>query len=310
MLIIATIITLSLIMCLCPVVWVLDARQQRINRQLAIAMPASPTTTNAPSLRRQQSHSRWRSVHRLLKYDSEAVYDIAPPYVVCAGIIAALADLYVGSFAGLSLVYTALGAVITAVLTVRGLFGWQQHRFRNRLFRQLPDVVEMVTSTVRAGLPIVEAFQVIAREMSQPTAGQFALVCDEVSFGSPPEQAMENVYQRTKVAEYGMFAVTLAVQLKAGGSLAETLQTLGNTVRQRVALAARAKALAGEVIFSARALSLSPFVVGGLLYLISPQSVDKLFTDPTGRLLLAYSGTSVLMGVLTIRWMIKKETSI
>ena len=52
-----------------------------------------------------------------------------------------------------------------------------------------------------------------------------------------------------------MFAVTLAVQMKSGGSLAETLQTLGDTVRQRVALAARAKALAGEVIFSSRALS-------------------------------------------------------
>ena len=72
---------------------------------------------------------------------------------------------------------------------------------------------------VRAGLPIVEAFRVIAREMPLPTAGQFTLVCDEVSFGSAPEQAMENVYRRTNVAEYGMFAVTLAVQLKAGGSL-------------------------------------------------------------------------------------------
>ena len=63
-----------------------------------------------------------------------------------------------------------------------------------------------------------------------------------------------------------MFAVTLAVQMKSGGSLAETLQTLGDTVRQRVALAARAKALAGEVIFSSRALSCAPVIVGGLLY--------------------------------------------
>ena len=214
------------------------------------------------------------------------------------------------SFAGLSLTYIVPGAVLSAALVVRGLFGWQQHRFRNRLFRQLPDVVEMVTSTVRAGLPIVEAFGVITREMPEPTARQFALVCDEVSFGSPPEQAMENVYRRTNVTEYGMFAVTLAVQLKAGGSLAETLQTLGNTVRQRVALAARAKAMAGEVIFSARALSLSPFIVGGLLYLISPNSIDMLFINPTGRLLLAYAGTSILTGVLVIRWMIKRETSI
>ena len=80
---------------------------------------------------------------------------------------------------------------------------------------------------------------------------------------------MEDVYRRTQVAEYGFFAVTLGVQTKSGGGLAETLQTLADTVRQRVGMAARAKALAGEVIFSARALSFAPFIVGGVLYSIS-----------------------------------------
>ena len=61
--------------------------------------------------------------------------------------------------------------------------------------------------------------------------------------------------------------MTLGVQMKSGGGLAETLQTLGDTVRQRVALAARAKALAAEVIFSSRALSFAPFIVGGLTLL-------------------------------------------
>src|SRR4051794_24361946 len=104
--------------------------------------------------------------------------------------------------------------------------------------------------------------------------------------------------------------MTLAVQLKSGGSLAETLQTLGDTVSQRVALAARAKALAGEVIFSSRALSCAPIIVGGLLYWISPQAVDLLFYDPTGRTLLTYAVASVLIGALVIRWMIRRETTI
>jgi len=88
------------------------------------------------------------------------------------------------------------------------------------------------------------------------------------------------------------------------------LQTLGDTVSQRVALAARAKALAGEVIFSSRALSVSPVIIGGLLYLISPQSVDLLFTDPTGNKLLAYAVGSVIIGSLVIRWMVKRGTEL
>ena len=121
---------------------------------------------------------------------------------------------------------------------------------------------------------------------------------------------MEGVYQRTQVAEYGFFAVTLAVQMKSGGGLTETLQTLGDTVRQRVVLAARAKALAAEVIFSSRALSVAPFFAAGLLYSVNPQLVDLLFTDPTGRRLLAYAFFSVLMGILVIRWMIRRGTAL
>ena len=197
-----------------------------------------------------------------------------------------------------------------AVMVVRGLFGWQRRRLANQLFRQLPDTIELVISTVRSGLPVQEAFRTISREMPQPTAGQFAIVCSELSLGRPPEEAIEAVYRRTQVAEYGIFAVTLAVQMKSGGSLSETLQTLGDTVRQRVALAARAKALAGEVIFSSRALSCAPLVVGGILYTISPQSVDQLFYDPTGNMLLAYAIASVLVGHLVIRWMIRRETAL
>jgi tight adherence protein B len=201
-------------------------------------------------------------------------------------------------------------AAIAALVVVRGLFGWQQRRFAVQLFRQLPDAIQLVTGTVRSGLPVHEAFRTIAREMPQPTAGQFTIVCSEMNLGRAPEEAVEAVYQRSQVAEYAMFAVTLAVQLKSGGSLAETLQTLGDTVSQRVALAARAKALAGEVIFSSRALAISPVIAGGVLYTANPQNVDLLFSDPTGNKLLAYAVASVLVGHLVISWMVRRETEL
>jgi tight adherence protein B len=230
--------------------------------------------------------------------------------VLLAGIIAAAAIFYANSLLGFSIFYVSLAAVIVAVMVVRGLFGWQRRRIANQLFRQLPDTIELVTSTVRSGLPVHEAFRTISREMPQPTAGQFAIVCSELGLGRPPEEAVEDVYRRTQVAEYGMFAVTLGVQMKSGGRLTETLETLGDTVRQRVALAARAKALAGEVIFSSRALSCAPVIVGGLLYFINPETVDLLFYDPTGRTLLAYAGASVVMGTLVINWMIRRDTAL
>src|SRR6266481_1160271 len=304
-----TIIVLVLVICAATMSLWLDGRERRFDGQLAIALPTSHSAS-MPSIRRLETASRWQLLHRLANYRATIAYVWHPAYVLLAGVIAAAAIFYANSLLNFPILYVSLAAAIVAIMVVRGLFGWQQHRLANQLFRQLPDTIELVTSTVRSGLPVNEAFRTIAREMPQPTAGQFAIVCSELSLGRPPEEAVEAVYLRTRVAEYGMFAVTLAVQLKSGGSLAETLQTLGDTVRQRVALAARAKALAGEVIFSSRALTISPLVGGGVLYAANPQTVDLLFYDPTGRTLLAYAVASVIIGSLVIRWMIRRETVI
>jgi tight adherence protein B len=303
------VIVLVLLICAaCMSLW-LDARERRMDRQLAKALPTSHPAS-LPSIRRLETGSRWLLLHRLVNYNAEIPYDYHAAYVLVAGVIAAAAIFYANSLLGFSDLTGSIAAAIVVIIVVRGLFGWQQRRFANQLLRQLPDTIQLVTSTVRSGLPVNEAFRTISREMPQPTAGQFAIVCSELSLGRPPDEAVEGVYRRTQVAEYGMFAVTLAVQLKSGGSLAETLQTLGDTVSQRVALAARAKALAGEVIFSSRALTAAPLIVGGILYFINPQSVDLLLYDPTGNKLLAYAAASVIVGHLVIRWMIQRETAL
>ncbi|QOZ52209.1 type II secretion system F family protein [Bradyrhizobium sp. CCBAU 53338] len=300
---------LMLLLCATAVSLWLDGRQRRMERQLTTALPSS-LAASLPSIRRLENGTRSQFLHRLANYRPGIVYACHPAYVLLAGVVAASAILYANRLFAFSSLYVSIAAAIGALVVVRGLFGWQQRSFANRLFRQLPDAIQLVTSTVRAGLPVNEAFRAIAREMPQPTAGQFAVVCSELSVGRPPEEAVEAVYRRTQVAEYAMFAVTLAVQLKSGGSLAETLQILGETVSQRVALAARAKALAGEVIFSSRALSMAPLLVGGLLYMINPQSIDLLFYDPVGNTLLAYAVGSVLVGHFVIRWMIRRETAL
>jgi tight adherence protein B len=300
---------LVLLMCAAGIALWIDAGERRMGRHLEIALPVSHSA-DLPSIRRLEAASRWHLLHRLFGYRREIVYAWHPAYVLLVSVLAGAAVVYANRLVHASTVYVSIAAIVVAVLAARSFFKWQQHRFANQLFRQLPDTIQFVTSTVRSGLPVNEAFRAIARDMPQPTAGQFAIVCSELSMGRSPEEAIEAVYRRTQVAEYAMLAVTLAVQLKSGGSLAETLQTLGETVRQRVALAARAKALAGEVIFSSRALSCAPLIVGGLLYMTNPSSIDLLFSDPVGNKLLVYAIVSVLMGYFTIRWMVRRETSL
>lgn len=302
-------IVLALLVCAVAVVLWLEARQRRLNRQLRNILPEIQAA-DLRSIRRSEKGSRGQSLARLVNYRAETPYALHPVYVVLAGVIAAAAVFYANGLFGYPVLPVCIVATIAAITVMRGLFGWQQRRFADQLFRQLPDTIQLVTSTVRSGLPVNEAFRTIARDMPQPTAGQFAIVCSELNLGRPAEEAIEAVHQRTQVAEYAIFAVTLAVQLKSGGNLSETLQTLGDTVNQRVALAARAKALAGEVIFSSRALSFAPLIVGGVMYWLSPEMIELLFTDPTGKRLLAYAAVSVVTGHFVIRWMVRKETAL
>src|SRR5262249_20623912 len=132
------IIVLLLLLCAAAMTLLLDARQRRIDRQLAIALTTSQSAS-LPSIRRLQAESGWMFVHRLANYRAGIAYDLRPAYVLLAGVIAASAIFYANSLLGFSTVYVSLAAAIVAIMVVRGLFGWQQRRLANQLFRQLPD---------------------------------------------------------------------------------------------------------------------------------------------------------------------------
>src|SRR5215471_11589015 len=155
-------IVLLLVICAAGMTLLFDARQRRIDRQLAIALPTSHSAS-LPSIRRLQVESRWLFLHRLTNYKPGIAYGLRPEFVLLAGVIAAAAIFCASSLLGFSILYVSLAAVIVAVMVMRGLFGWQQRRLANQLFRQLPDTIQLVTSTVRSGLPVHEAFRTISR---------------------------------------------------------------------------------------------------------------------------------------------------
>src|SRR6516165_6881969 len=121
------IIVLLLLLCAAAMSLWLDARQRRIDRQLAIALPASDLGS-LTSIRRLQAESRWFFLHRLGNYRAEIAYDWHPAYVLLAGVIAAVAIFYANTLLEFSTLYVSLTAVIVAIMVVRGLFGWQQRR--------------------------------------------------------------------------------------------------------------------------------------------------------------------------------------
>ena len=306
-----------LIIAFCGSAFVLraDARRPRLNRQLEVATldlrDRSARQEQRRTIRRKTVTDERLSnlTYALLRYEPDASLAWPASRTFLLGVGAAFAIFLLDRIT-LPL-WLALATVpVTALLVIRFLFGWQRERYADRLLRQLPDTVQLVVGTVRAGMPVAEAFRILAREMQEPTRSEFVRAADELALGSSADEVLLNIYRRTRVSEYAMFSVTLSVQAKSGGRLAETIQILGDTIRERIAIAGRANALIGEVKFSAKVMGASPFVMGALLSLMHPGFLTPLFEDPRGRTVLACGATAWLLGILTMRWMIKKGTAV
>ncbi len=242
--------------------------------------------------------------------DLPAAQKIAPYWVFSLGLVvlvggAMLADRYLG----VSLVVAAVMGLVVSLLVQRVVFGMQMSSYQAALQSQLPDAIEMVVSAIRAGLPVGDAFRAVSLESPSPTKDEFVRVVNEMAVGAAADKALLSVYSRTKLTEYAIFAVTINVQTRSGGRLVESVQRLAETVRGRLAMMTRAKALAGEARVSAIILGSLPFVAGAALSAIRPGYLDPLFNDPRGTKMLGFATVALVLGILLMRRMIRKATA-
>jgi tight adherence protein B len=226
------------------------------------------------------------------------------PAVVMAGLATALvaywrARTVVGPFGAAPL------GLVSGGFVVRLIFRWQHRRYADALFAQIPDSLGLIIRAIRAGLPMGEALRSVSREMSSPTKEEFARIVGEIAIGRPIDQAIWRVYDRSGVTEYAFLSTTLGLQSQTGGSLAETLDNLGDLVRKRVTMAQRASALAAEAKASAIILVALPFICVGVMTVIRPGHLSTFFTDPAGFRMMTVGLTLMGLGILTIRWLIR-----
>lgn len=247
---------------------------------------------------------------RFLKFapDSPEANIIPPRVVVLLGFLVGIAAIW--TMVQLLGLLEGIGAgALIGLLTIRFIFGWEHRRYTQALLKQLPDMIEMLVSGSRAGLPVSESLRNVAREMQAPTKQAIADVVSDVGIGRSVDEAFLRIYERTRISEYAIVAVAIGVQTQTGGALAESLQNVAEIVRTRLTIAARASALASEAKASAVILVALPFVAGGALAIVRPGYLDLLFEDPRGVKVIAYAVASLVAGILTMRWMIQNAVS-
>jgi tight adherence protein B len=234
-------------------------------------------------------------------------------------LIQAQMPISVGSFVMLSSVLAAMGVAV-AMLWRRGfdpllaaLFGlamasaptiyiFTKVRRRAKKFNsQLPDALDLLSSSVRAGQGLNSAIQNVADEMPDPVADEFKILADEMTFGVSFDVSLRHLITRVDTPDVRFLCTALIIQKETGGNLSEVLDGLQKTIRERFRILGQVKTLTAQGKLSGLIVGLLPLALCAFLYSANPDYMGQLFHEKTGNYLIAVALALQAGGVLIIR---------
>ncbi len=169
---------------------------------------------------------------------------------------------------------------------------------RGRLFNLLfPEAIDLIVRALRAGLPVQEAIGTVSRDIKDPVGGIFRRAQQEMQLGVPIDTALWRVAKTVQTDEFNFLIIALSIQRETGGNLAETLANLSALLRARQQLRLKIRAFTSEARTTMLIMAGMPFVVGGVLFLVSPSYITPLVTTSTGQMVAAAAGFSMALGI-------------
>lgn len=170
-----------------------------------------------------------------------------------------------------------------------------------RFSEEFPNAIDIIVRGVRSGLPLVDGLKTIAAEAEDPIREEFALVIRDQTLGVPLDEAVQRLADRVPLSETAFFAIVIGIQSRTGGNLSEALSNLSKVVRGRKQIAAKIKAMSAEAKASALIIGMMPPAVAGILWLVSPDYINLLFTTAMGKAVLAGAALWMGFGSLVMR---------
>jgi tight adherence protein B len=177
----------------------------------------------------------------------------------------------------------------------------------NTLTQQLPEALQIVSSGLRAGYSFPQAMSVVSREMGLPIGEEFARVIWENRMGKPLEEVLQNLKERTDSDDLNLFITALLIQKQVGGNLAEILDNISHTVRERVRIKGEIKTLTAQGRLSAVIIILLPIAVAGFLMVMNPEYMLTLVQDTLGIIMLVLAIIMQFLGIIIIQKIINIE---
>lgn len=191
--------------------------------------------------------------------------------------------------------------LLAGILLGMALLGLRIRRRRKKFTNQLGDMLTMVANALRAGFSFMQAFELIAREMDAPMGREVQLVVNEVNLGNTLESALDNMQRRVASPDFELVVTAVLIQRQVGGDLASILDTISETIAERVRMRREVMTLTAQGRLSGIVLAILPFAMAGILTFIKPDYLKPLLEDEVGRIIIGIAIVSELIGIFFIK---------
>jgi tight adherence protein B len=236
--------------------------------------------------------------------------------------------IWAGSTLGVPVLMVIFGFFLPALhsplaLLIGGLIGFLLPRFwlnrrkggrLNAFNKQLPDTITLIANALRAGSSFLQAIELVVRESRPPISTEFSRVIREVNLGLPFDQALENMVRRVRSDDLELMATAISIQHQVGGNLAEILDSISYTIRERIRIKGEIRTLTAQQRLSGYVVGFLPIALAGFLFVAAPGFMDPMFAKPpeilglpAGVIILLFGGVMMFIGFMLIRKIVDIE---
>jgi tight adherence protein B len=274
-------------------------RPQGVSRQ---ALPLRRGPSSIPALRDRLTNSAWAQGASLdlaraginLRVGEYLLLRLLLAVVLFVVPLVAVRMALGGFIAGVVL---AVVGYVTPALYVH----LRQRRRRAAIEGQLAEGLTHIANAMRAGFALLQAIDSAARRLRPPFTQELARLVTDVNMGRTLEDALVELGERVGSYDLDMVITAILIQRRTGGNLAEVLDNVAETMRERDRVRGEIRVLTAQQRFAGWVLSMWPVVLAGIFFLMNPDLMSNLWTTPAGLVLLTIAGVLQLLGFLTIR---------
>ncbi len=179
---------------------------------------------------------------------------------------------------------------------------------RTRAFNnQLGDTITLLSNALKAGYSFAQALASVAQNASPPISEEFGRAVREIALGINVDDALHHMVQRNKSEDFDLLVTAVQIQRVVGGNLAEILDTIAYTIRERVRIQGEIRTLTAQARVSGIIITLLPFGLAGVLEMLSPSYFGPMLTETLGHILLGIGIFSIAIGAAAIQKIVKIE---